>query len=248
MEISFSPKKPHRALKIIFFTIIYALITILGSIFIIKTYSFYQKIKRGDGLSLALQFDENFTKSTASTKEVAIINPQILSRNNNVNLGNGAITVVQFADFECPFSSKEYTVFRELALKYQDKIKFVFRQFPLNDIHPNANIAALASLCAQDQGKFWNMHDKLFQNNARLTADDLTRYAEQAGVNKNKFILCMETKKYQKQIDQDAADAAALGVRGTPTFFINGQKIEGAIPANIFDTILNSTVQATNTK
>ena len=243
MEISFSSKKPHRALKVISITIICSLICVLLVIFSIKTYSFYQKIKRGDGLSLALQFDEAFTKDTTLAKEVTVINPQVLARNNNVNLGKGEITVVQFADFECPFSAKEYSVFRELALKYQDKVKFVFRQLPLNEIHQSANVAALASLCAQDQGKFWAMHDKLFQNNAKLGNDDVLRYAEQVGVDKNKFILCMEKKKYQKQINQDVADGAALGVRGTPTFFINGQKIEGAIPANIFDTILSSALK-----
>src|SRR3989344_6102054 len=139
MEISFSTKKPHRALKIIFVIIILMLAAILSSIFISRTYIFYQTIKRGDGLGLALQFDDAFTKSTKPTKEVAVINPQILSRNNNVSLGKGEVTVVQFADFECPFSAKEYSVFRELALKYQDKIKFVFRHFPLNEIHQSGN-------------------------------------------------------------------------------------------------------------
>ena len=248
MEISFSTKKPHRALKIIFLIIILMLTAILGSIFISRTYIFYQTIKHGDGLGLALQFDDAFTKSTKPTKEVAAINPQALMRDNGVSLGKGEVTVVQFADFECPFSAKEYSIFRELALKYQNKIKFVFRQLPLTELHPSANTAALASLCANEQGKFWAMHDKLFQNNAKLGNDDVLRYAEQVGVDKNEFILCMETKKYQKQIDQDVADAAALGVRGTPTFFINGQKIEGAIPANIFDTILSSAVQSANTK
>lgn len=239
---------PHRFRRVLFIALIAVLAVSTGA-FAFKSYSFYQQIKQGNGLNLALQFDNQFTKSkSVSLQSSSSLDATRLNQAGDATFGHGPITVVQFADFECPFSKKEYSIFRELALKYQNQFTFIFRHFPLADVHEHATDAALAALCAGEQGKFWLMHDKLYQNNQALQKSDLLNYATEIGLDKNKFVICAETGKYNKKINADIADGKALGVRGTPTFFINGQKIEGAIPANIFDKILSSTVQSANTK
>ena len=240
-----SPHHSHRTLIII---LIIVLIISIGA-FAFKIYSFYRQIQRGDGLSLARQFSDQLTSSGKSQGQTRTsVDTARLTKNGDASFGHGPITIVQFADFECPFSKKEYSIFRELALKYQNQFTFIFRHFPLETVHEHALDAPLAALCAGEQEKFWPMHDRLYQNNDALLKEDLLNYALGIGMDKNKFVICMETGKYRKKVREDIADAEALGVRGTPTFFINGQKIEGAIPANLFDKILSSTVQSTNTK
>lgn len=153
---------------------------------------------------------------------------------------NAKVTVIEFSDFQCPFC-KAY--FDQTAGKMNDtyiktgKIKFVYRQFPLTSIHPNAQKAAEASECANEQGKFWEFHDLLFQNQdtwAPLSADDAaadwSSYAGQAGMDIDQFQSCFASKKYQKNVDDDVADGTVAQIDGTPTFFINGNRIVGAVP------------------
>lgn len=148
------------------------------------------------------------------------------------------LKIVEFADFECPWSRDESLVVRELQARFPDKIYFVYRDFPLDDIHPHAFRAAEAANCAGEQGKFWEMHDKLFQNADRLTELDLKLYALESGLNISTFNECFDGRKYKDEIEQDRADGIAAGVEGTPTFFINGRRVPGAIPLELWEQII----------
>src|SRR3989338_1605956 len=130
--------------------------------------------------------------------------------------------IVEFGDFECPYCEQSFPIVREILQQYQGKIYFVFRDFPLTDIHSHALPAAEAAACAAEQGKFWEMHDKLFLNQANLEDADLRKYAQAIGLNTAQFNSCFKANKYLSDINQDVNDGLGFGVRATPTFFING--------------------------
>lgn len=160
------------------------------------------------------------------------------------------ITIVEFSDFQCPFCERFFNeTYPQLKQKYGDKIHFVYRDFPLSQIHPQADIAAQAANCANAEGKFWEYHDILFKNQSKLQRDDLVGYAAQLGIDKTKFGKCLDSRTYDPQINQDIQDGFNLGVGGTPTFFINGRPVVGAQPYAVFaqtiDAELNQAAQAT---
>lgn len=151
------------------------------------------------------------------------------------------VIVVEFIDYQCPFSKKEYTTFRELAVQYGNRVKFILRDFPLNDINPEAQAAAEASGCAFAQGndKFWAYHDKLYQNQESLSAASYAAIASQVNLDEQAFATCMSTNARRDEITGDLADGAAIGVTGTPTFFLNGYRVQGVIPKDKFAKALD---------
>ncbi len=184
-------------------------------------------------------FQSEFTKSqdTSSTRVGDIVQ---VSADDDPSLGNpnAPITIVAFEDFECPYSGQSYPIIRELMLKYPDDIYFVYRDFPVTTTHPNAANAALASECAEDQNRFWEYHDKLYQNQSDLSESALFSYAQQVGLDATIFKNCYNTKKHAAEIQADVDDAVAAGVRGTPTWFVNGQKIEGVLPLVVWESLV----------
>jgi protein-disulfide isomerase len=133
------------------------------------------------------------------------------------------ITVVEFSDFQCPSCAQANPVVKELLAKYPDRIRFVYRHFPLTDIHVAAFRAAEASECAgeQDQGKFWEMHDLLFARQSALEQDDLESYAKYIDLDMDQFDECLTSGRMKNTIMQDVADGQHYKVNGTPTFFVN---------------------------
>jgi protein-disulfide isomerase len=151
------------------------------------------------------------------------------------------ITIVEFSDFQCPFCERFFNeTYPQLKQKYGDKIHFVYRDFPLSQIHPQADIAAQAANCANAEGKFWEYHDILFKNQSKLQRDDLIGYATQLGIDKAKFSKCIDSRTYDPQINQDLQDGFNLGVGGTPTFFINGRPVIGAQPYAAFAQVIDA--------
>ncbi len=149
------------------------------------------------------------------------------------------VVLVEFSDFECPFCSKVVPSVDKLLKEYEGKIKVVFRQNPLDmacnprlnkKFHQHACAAAEAALCAQEQGKFWPMHDQLFANQRALKADDLVAHAKAIGLDVNEFKACVASDRADKAIKWDITNAKRFGVRGTPTLFLNGRKLRGAVP------------------
>lgn len=134
------------------------------------------------------------------------------------------VTVVEFSDFECPYCSRAANVVHEIRKKYGDRVRFVFRQFPL-PMHPQAHLAAQASLAAAEQGKFWEFHDLLFQNQRALTRDSLEGYAQQLSLNVPKLKQALDGQTQKAKVDADVALGEEVFVNGTPTVFINGKRV-----------------------
>lgn len=134
------------------------------------------------------------------------------------------VTIVEFSDFECPFCSRAADVTKKVKEKYSDKVRFVFRQFPLS-FHANAHTAAEASLAANAQGKFWEFHDKLFQNQKALGRPELEAYAKELGMDVAKFKKALDDKTYAATVDGEMKLGEEVAVDGTPTMFINGARV-----------------------
>lgn len=149
------------------------------------------------------------------------------------------IVIVEFSDFQCSFCQEVFPAVREINSLYGDNIRFIYRDFPGSDIHPQALLAAQAGECAEDQGKFWPMHDKLFINQKNLSEDIMKEIAKQIGLNTEVFNNCLDTRKHQEEVVDDFKDGLTLGVTGTPTFFINGEKFEGVLSLDNFKQVIN---------
>lgn len=148
---------------------------------------------------------------------------------------NAPVTLVEFSDFQCPFCHRFAPVLQQVRNKYGDKVKIVYRQYPIPSLHPFAFKAAEASLCANDQGKFWEMHDAMFGEQNKLGVADLKDRAVRLGMDGKKFDSCLDTGRYTEQVQKDMSDGAKVGVTGTPAVFINGFELKGgAVP---FETV-----------
>lgn len=213
------------------------------ALFLIQIFVYYRDIQNG-AMPIMPQFPGHLSMGMKKNTPRNLVAGN-LETNKDPFLGSTVpvITVVEFADYECPYSREAFSTFREMAAKYGNEIRFVYRDFPLDDIHTRARKAAIAGSCAQTQNKFWQMHDKLYQSGDALTDADLMRYAQEIGVNMRDFSSCFMSASNNTEIDEDLADGAALGVVGTPTFFVNGQKIEGAVPRETFDKLLKTLLE-----
>jgi protein-disulfide isomerase/stalled ribosome alternative rescue factor ArfA len=141
------------------------------------------------------------------------------------------VTLVEFSDFECGFCRDYAAVLSGLVKDLGKDVRLVFRQFPLADIHPNARKAAEASLCAAEQGKFWELHDKLFEDTSRLAIPDLKAKAAAIGLDGAAFNTCLDSGRHADRVTRDVLDGARAGVTGTPALFINGRPFPGVQPA-----------------
>ena len=164
---------------------------------------------------------------------------------------NAPITIVEFSDFQCPFCSRVNPTLAQVREKYGDKVRIVFRQYPL-PFHQQAQKAAEASLCASDQGKFWEMHDAMFANQQALGVDQLKAQAAQLGLKADEFNSCLDSGKHAAAVQTDLKEGQAAGVNGTPAMFINGRFLSGAVPfdqvAPIIDDELRRKGQNTASK
>ncbi|HZM71546.1 MAG TPA: thioredoxin domain-containing protein [Candidatus Cryosericum sp.] len=148
------------------------------------------------------------------------------------------VTIVEFSDYQCPFCSRAETVVDEVMKKYGDKVRLIYRDYPLS-FHQNAETASMASECAEEQGKFWEMHGAMFGNQAKLAAPDLVETAGSIGLNKDTFKGCLDSGKFRSEVQKDFQDGQKYGVTGTPTFFINGIMIVGARGVESFSEIID---------
>lgn len=160
---------------------------------------------------------------------------------------NAKITMIEFSDFECPFCKRYFDETLPQVIKdYVDtsKVKLYYRHFPL-DFHPAAMPAALASECANEQGKFWEYHDLIFKGQHKIAGGGdkatqaLKQFAQDLGLNTQQFNQCLDSSKYSAQVTQDTNDGKAAGVSGTPTFYINGKQLVGAQPYSAFKAVID---------
>ncbi|HTS81551.1 MAG TPA: thioredoxin domain-containing protein [Myxococcaceae bacterium] len=148
------------------------------------------------------------------------------------------VTIVEFSDFECPYCGAAHDTVEQVMNTYAGKVRLVYRQFPLS-FHPHAAKAAEASLCAADQGKFWEYHDVLFKDQKKLEPTDLKAHASEVGMDAQKFGQCLDSGEKKKAVDADQAAGLQAGVGGTPAFFINGIFLNGAQPLDEFKKVID---------
>jgi len=152
------------------------------------------------------------------------------------------VTIIEFSDYECPFCARFWReTLPQIKQEYIDtgKVKLVYRDFPLN-IHRNAQKAAEAAECAGEQSKYYEMHDKIFENQQAIDVLSLKRYAQEIGLNTAEFNSCLDSGKMASEVKKDFSDGQAAGVRGTPAFFINGKLVSGAQPFSVFQQAINA--------
>ena|SRR6187399_25843 len=148
------------------------------------------------------------------------------------------VTIVEFSDFQCPFCGGLFPTLKAIEKNYPDKVRLVYRQFPLTNIHPLAQKAAEASLCANDQKRFWEFHDSMFGDQAHLTVEDLKKRAVDLKLNTSEFNACLDGGVKEGAVKKDIDEGSKLGVRSTPSMFINGRGLAGNQPyADIRDMI-----------
>jgi protein-disulfide isomerase len=156
--------------------------------------------------------------------------------------GKGAkVVIVEFADFQCPFCARAHETVQTVLKAYGEKVRIIFRHYPLQN-HPRAPKAAEATACADEQGKFWELHDSLFESQ-ELDEDSLTLQAKQVGVDEKKFTECLKSGRMAALVKRDLAAGQAAGVSGTPAFFINGLQLSGAQPEEAFRKLIDSELE-----
>jgi len=166
-----------------------------------------------------------------------------VSKDDDAILGdeNAPVTIIEFSDFQCPFCARFHSqTLPLLKSQYIDtgKVKFIYRDFPLSSIHPDAQKAAEAAECAGEQNAYYKMHDKIFENQNSINTNSLKKYAEQLRLDLNKFNNCLDSGKMASEVQKDLDDGKSYGVTGTPAFFINGKFIEGAQPFETFKNLI----------
>ena len=149
------------------------------------------------------------------------------------------VTIIEFSDFQCPYCSRVVGTLKEVARIYPKQVRLAFRDFPIVGLHPKAPKAAEAARCAGDQKKFWEYHDRLFESQAQATIADFKRFAAELKLDGKSFAACLDSGKHAAAVQADVQEGTRLGITGTPTFFINGRLVVGALPLDAFQRIID---------
>ena len=178
----------------------------------------------------------------AENKVVVLLSPprvQVASDSKRLRGNTKApVMIVEFSDYQCPYCHQVEPTVKDILAKYGDKVSLSYRDYPLSTIHPYAMIAAEASRCAEEQGKFWEYHDQLFAASS-LEKNSLVEYARNLKLDDKQFESCLTSEKYKADIDKDQLEGRNAGVNGTPGFFINGVFVNGAKPESEFTSVID---------
>ena len=158
---------------------------------------------------------------------MTVLTPEVGERDHVQGPADARVTLVEYGDFECPDCGRAYPVLKSVQKALGPNLRFVFRHFPLLGSHPHARAAAEAAEAAGAQGRFWEMHDRLYEHQAALEDDDLRRHARKIGLDLDQFERDMELHTHEARVHEDLASGVASHVRGTPTLFINGTRYDG---------------------
>jgi protein-disulfide isomerase len=153
------------------------------------------------------------------------------------------ITIVEFSDFECPYCSKAALKVEAILQAYPKDTRLVYKHYPLPD-HPHAKLAAAAALAAQNQDKFWPMHDKLFANGRKLSTETIAALAKDVGLDVGKFQTDVQSAGVKQRLQKDIADGDKVDIQGTPTIFINGKRYNGALELVLIKPVLEAELKA----
>ena len=157
------------------------------------------------------------------------------------------VTVVEFSDFQCPYCQRVRPTMSRVRQLYSDRVRFAFRHYPL-DFHPQAQKAGEAAACAGEQGKFWEMHDRLWDNPSKLGVEDLKAHAQALGLAGPEFGTCLDSGRFADAVEADLRAGQAYGVSGTPAFFVNGRPLVGAMPFEAFQQVIEDELARTGAK
>jgi len=155
---------------------------------------------------------------------------------------DAAVTLVEFSDFQCPFCRRVTPTLEQIRETYGDEVRLVFKHLPLT-IHPKAPAAHAAAEAAHRQDRFWEMHDRIFENQGDMSEAAYRTYAEEIGLDLERFERDRRSAEVRQRVQADAAEAARLGVTGTPTFFVNGREISGAKPFAAFQRLIDAELE-----
>ncbi len=150
---------------------------------------------------------------------------------------NAEVTLVEYGDYECPHCARAYLIVKQVQKHFKKRLRFVFRNFPLSEMHPNAEAAAEAAEFAGSQGKFWEMHDLLFENQSRLGGALFAELSERLKLSSTELRQALEQKTFEARVRADFSGGVRSGVNGTPTFFINGVRHDASFD---YDTLVSA--------
>lgn len=202
-------------------------------------YSSKYKSNLKEGTKKVVLSETNQKEEIVGQKRVKV------SQDDDPQKGNdqAKVVIIEFSDFQCPYCARATATVKQIEKTYGDKIKFVYRDFPLS-FHKNALKAAQAAECADDQGKFWEYHDLLFEKQAEWRESEevnkiFKKYGKDLNLNSKEFDKCLDSEKYKDEVLKDQKDGQAAGVEGTPAFFVNGRLISGAQPFSVFQKVID---------
>lgn len=185
----------------------------------------------------------NELRTTGPSVRVMLETPrfEVAVSDTDPSLGDARapVTLVEFSDFQCPYCLRVSPTLKQIHAKYGDKVRIVWKDFPLTQIHPQAFKASEAGHCAAEQGKFWEFHDLVFANQQAMEPDDLKKYAAAVGVEAGRFNACLDLSKHAEVVRNGVAEGTRLGINSTPTVFINGRRVAGAQPYEVFAGIID---------
>jgi protein-disulfide isomerase len=176
---------------------------------------------------------------------MSTLSPPVSERDHVVGPADARVTLVEYGDFECPHCGALYPIVQAARTAFGGNLRFAFRHFPLRASHPHALAAAKAVEAAGEQGKFWEMHDRLYQRQAELSDADLERHARELGLDVERFRRSLGERAHVARIREDLASAGRSGAQGTPSLFINGELYEGSLERDeIFAALARAAVAA----
>ncbi len=184
--------------------------------------------------------------TSAAVVEVQLEAPRIDVAAIGPSIGpdDAPVTIVEFSDYQCPFCSRAEPTIKRLLDRYGSQIRVVYRHYPLDRIHPRARPAAEAAVCVQEQGRYWDFHERLFANQRALEDADLEQYASDLGIDMAAYAACLEKPETKARVQADTEAAERAGVSGTPAFFVNGIMLSGARSEDDFAAIIDSELAA----
>ena len=210
-------------------------------IFALGMFTHSKFFNEGGGQPAAVAQPSAVAQPTAGP--TAVVGPVDVSADDDPAQGpeDAAVTIVEFSDFQCPYCARfDVETLPQILTNYGDRVRFVYRDFPLTGLHENALKAAEASECADEQGAYWKYHDLLFQNQSALDDASLKNYAASLGLDTATFNQCLDSDKYMSEVQKDEQDGITAGVQGTPAFFINGMPLSGAQPYAAFKAAIDA--------
>ncbi|OGH93805.1 MAG: hypothetical protein A2538_02945 [Candidatus Magasanikbacteria bacterium RIFOXYD2_FULL_41_14] len=213
--------------------------------FLILLGKYWNEIKTGKVVQLPSAVYGGFSTATVSDPSGGAATRADIETSDDPFLGNpdADVVIVEFVDFKCPNCKAELPIMKQVLQKYGHRIKWIVRDFPVESTHPGASQAAEIINCASEQGLYWVAHDWFYNNQDNLVqalaGDEINIVADLIGLDYKKLVTCLGNSTIRAEVNRDFADGYKAGVAGTPTFFINGYKVEGVVPFEAWDKFLS---------